>query len=580
MSAAARSGRKRPIGFFAWLMGMRRAVPGFMVPILLFSIIANLLLLVSPFYMIQVYDRILTSGSIDTLIWLTVISVFLLIIYGAAEAGRRRLCALAAVQLDELVGSLMFERFFLDPAEAESVPARLRQAAKVRGFLANQGVLPFFDLPFAPFFLGILFLIHPIVGIIGLLGSLLMIGIALWAEFATSPMHAQANARDAQGFNLALGLSRQRSAIVSMGLADGALARWIGIRNQAHTESLYAGGREVSFASSAKSIRQTLQVLVLGAGGALAVKQQVSPGAIVAGSIILGRALSPIDQIVGGWRNTASVREAFSDLQDMLRMRDNDAAQAMSLPQPDARLDLDRLAISVPTLETVLVRPFAMTLKGGEFAVLMGGIGTGKTSLLQTVVGAWPAHSGMVSLGGRDLHAWSASDRGQYVGYVPQGVELLPGTVAANISRMATEPDPDAVIAAAREAGAHEMILSLSDGYDTLIQPNASHGLSSGQTQLIGLARALYGHPVLLVLDEPTAHLDRESANHLGEVLRARSRVGAIVIASTHDPHFVKASTRVLMIRDGGLVTADTELYLKNQAQQKRPSVASTKPLS
>lgn len=338
------------------------------------------------------------------------------------------------------------------------------------------------------------------------------------------------------------------------------MSRWRSIRKEAQDTALNGGKAEVSFASSAKSVRQMLQILVLGAGGALAVRQQVSPGAIVAGSIILGRALAPIDQIVGGWKNISSIREAWDELGERV-LRVDDARTDMPLSRPDPVFLLDRLAIAPPGNEEALIRPFRLQLQGGTLVTLLGPIGSGKTSLLQTVVGAWRPFSGKVVLGGRDIHAWSSDDRGPFVGYVPQGVELLPGSIAQNIARMG-KAEPEAIILAAQEAGAHDMILSLKDGYDTLIGPSAAVPLSAGQTQLIGYARALFGEPVLLVLDEPTANLDKGSAQHVIASLKAKADRGAIIIVATHDRAVIEQSDTVLAIREGGVVTADAQRYL------------------
>jgi len=554
---------------FAWLRSVGTAIPNYIVPILLFSIVSNLLLLVSPFYMLQVYDRILTSGSIDTLIWLTVISVFLLVIYGAAEVGRRRLSTLAAIDLDDRLSENTFLDFTDRPEAGADLPTNLREMARLRGYFANQAILPFFDLPFAPFFLAVLFVIHPLIGIIGLVGAALMVALAASAEGLTRNAHDDAIRKDSQAFELALGLSRQRSAIVSMGLTKNTLSKWRAIKSDAQDTALSGGKREIGFAASSRSIRQMLQILVLGAGGALAVQQQVSPGAIVAGSIILGRALGPIDQIVGGWRNIASVRQAWAAQIDRILPAPATEPE-IPLPRPEASVLFDRLSVAPPGSEAPLVRPFKLSLEGGTLVTLIGPIGSGKTSLLQTISGAWRPFSGHINLGGRELHAWNSDDRGPYVGYVPQHVELLPGSIAQNIARM-SECDPEQVIEAAQRAGAHEVILRLPEGYNTSVGVPGIASLSSGQRQLIGLSRALFGNPVLLILDEPTANLDLDAGRKTIAALREAADGGAIVIVATHDLGILRVSETVLAIRDGGVVAADTKRYLESLEQASPP---------
>ena len=548
------------IGILRWLGEIVRVLPRYTGPILAFSVVANLLLLVSPFYMLQVYDRILTSGSLDTLIWLTVISIFLLGIYATAEIGRRRLCSLAADAIDERMSQNAFSDFAGDPAAEARLPSTLRRMARIQGYFANQAILPFFDLPFAPFFLAVMFVIHPLIGLIGLIGAGIMLALAVVAEATTRGTHDKASALDSDAFELALGLGGQRSAIVSMGLTGPALAAWQQKKALAKSVALSGGKREISFTSITRSCRQILQILVLGVGGALAVSQQVSPGTIVAGSIILSRALAPIDQIVAGWRAISSVRLAWSELGEGA-FEAAPAEDYTPLPKPDAVLALDKLAVAAPGATAAVLRPFMLTLSGGSLTTLLGPIGSGKTTLLQTIAGAWTPFSGEVRLGGCNLHTWNSDDRGINVGYVPQQVQLLPGTVFQNISRL-SQCDPEEVIDAARRASAHEMILSMPDGYDTLLGVADSSPISAGQRQLVGLARALFGRPTLLVLDEPTANLDWVAGRKVIASLKAEAERGAIVIIATHDIRLVRVSDSLLVIQGGGVITSDPQKYL------------------
>jgi len=274
----------KSIGLISWFVAMHRELPGYMFPILGFSLVSNILLLVSPLYMLQVYDRILTSGSRDTLIWITLISVFLLAIYGAAEAGRRRVCGIAAEQLDEILSERVFSQFDTQPNAGGRLPNDLRVLSRIRGFFQNQTVLPFFDLPFAPFFLLVMFMIHPVIGALGLIGGLILLSVAISAELTNRKTTDEASSHTSRAFVLATGLSRQRSAIVSMGLTSGALRKWRQVKSEARDLNMKAGAREGGFTSLTRAGRQVLQILILGAGGALAISQQISPGAIVAGS--------------------------------------------------------------------------------------------------------------------------------------------------------------------------------------------------------------------------------------------------------------------------------------------------------
>jgi PrtD family type I secretion system ABC transporter len=504
----------------------------------------------------------LTSGSKDTLIWITLISIFLLAIYAAAESGRRRICSIASEELEEKLSERIFTEFDKTHDAGARLANDLRVLSRIRGFFQNQTVLPFFDLPFAPFFLLVMFLIHPIIGFLGLIGGAMLLGVAISAELSTRRTNETASAVSSEAFNLASGLSRQRSAIIAMGLTDNALAKWRHTKEAARDLNLKAGAKETGFSSVTKAGRQMLQILILGAGGALAITQQISPGAIVAGSIILGRALGPIDQIVGSWRGISAARSAWNQIQVAIE-NDEPKANYTPLPRPAAQVKFDRLSIAVPGSREALIRPFGFEANGGQMIAILGSNGCGKSTLLQTIAGAWAPHSGSVILGGRDLHKWASEDRGKYIGYVPQDVELLPGTVGENISRM-TECETEDIIEAAKKAGAHEMILSLPKGYETPVGAAGIGSLSAGQRQLIGLARALFGNPVMVILDEPTANLDPNAVYLAISNLNKVAKSGTIIFTATHDRKLISATQSVMVIREGGVLTANTKQYLQS----------------
>ncbi len=538
---------------------VRQRLRPYMAALAGFSLAANILLLVSPLYMLQVYDRVLSSGSIDTLIWLSVLAVFLLAIYGAAEAGRRRVSALAGKELDSLLMPLAFSRFETDSGQPH-LARDLGAVQRIQTALQSGSLMPFADLPFAPLFLVVLFLIHPVLGAIGLVGAILVFAVAVTAELTTrqAGQFSQGALRNAGDF--ATGLERQRSAMAAMGLVPAAYRRWRATQEAGQGFSLDAAKQDGKFSAISRSTRQVLQIGVLGGGAALALSQEISPGAIVASSIILARTLGPIDQIVGGWRNTIQTWSAWKGLMERLDGADAEP-QYTPLPRPDPDLRLDRLSVAVPGAEAPQIRPFSWSASGGQLIAVTGGNGAGKTTLLQTLAGAWQPGSGTISLGGRNLHDWPGADRGRHVGYVPQDVELLPATVSENIARLG-EADADAIIAAARAAGAHETILALPEGYDTRVGPGGAH-LSAGQRQVIGLARALYGDPVLLLLDEPTANLDAAAAPGLVNALRQAADRGAIILAATHDRRVIERAKTVLLVRNGDVMAAPAEQFLK-----------------
>jgi PrtD family type I secretion system ABC transporter len=532
--------------------------PGATGGLLGFSLAVNLLLLVSPLYMLQVYDRVLTSGSRDALIWLSLIAVFLLLIYAAAEAGRRRLSTLMAGRVESRFASRMFARFAAGDDREPRLPQDAANLSRIQGALQNGTLIPFLDLPFTPLFFFLLFLLHPVLGLVGLAGAFMIGVVALAAEWATRRPGKRAAQTGAQAQMFLAGLSAQRSAIVAMGIGADAQSRWLAQRNEALAAGTETTTRDGTFSALARSVRQVLQVAALGAGAALALAQEISPGTIVAASIIMTRALGPVDQIVGSWRTLVQAQEAWNELRNRLG-RSYDAKPFTALPAPPAHLMLDRLSVSVPGSDAPLVRPFSYEIGGGHGVALVGNNGAGKTTLLQILAGVWAPPAGHVMFGGRDMHRWPSDDRGQHVGYVPQAVELLPGTVAENIARFRKGP-VEAVFEAARRSGAHETILALPDGYDTRLGPGG-YKLSAGQRQLVGLARAFYGHPVLLLLDEPTANLDPGAALRTIAAIRAALDAGAIVVASTHDLRLVHTLDVALVIRRGGVMTIPAREY-------------------
>lgn len=525
-----------------------------------FGFAANVLLLVSPLYMLQIYDRVLNSGSVDTLLWLSVLAVFLLAVYGAAEMGRRRVSALAAQEIEAFFSPKLFQRFEGQLEGRPDLAMNLARLSRVQSFIQNGSLLPYLDLPFTPLFLIVLFLIHPFIGLLGLGGAVLVFGVAFLAEISSRQGSQASQATLGKAGQFASDLERQRSALVSMGLLGRAYQRWQQVRQLGQGLALGASRQDGKFTAISRALRQTLQILVLGGGAALALSQEISPGSIVASSIILARVLGPIDQIVGGWRTGVQTWSGWVALttatQDI-----EDRADYTPLPRPAGDVVLDRTAIGVPGGETPLVQAFNFTAKPGDIIALTGGIGTGKTSFLQTIAGAWPAHSGQISLGGRDIQEWPSEDRGRYIGYIPQDVELLPATIAENIARLSGADDQH-IIAAARAAGAHEMILGLPDGYETPVGPGGVN-LSAGQKQLVGLARALFGTPALLVLDEPSANLDSVSTSNLIKSIKAVSDAGATIFVSTHDRRLIEKSSTVLLLRNGAVLAAPADQYLK-----------------
>lgn len=530
-----------------------------------FSLAINLLLLVSPLYMLQIYDRVLTSGSRETLTVLTLLAMSLLALYAAAEGGRRRVLALAGRRLGDDLGRDVFRGGAHADGGSATLEKSVSDLSRVQGFLITGQVQPLFDVPFVPLFLGATFLIHPLIGTLSLVGALVLLGVAVVTERTSRKALLVANANELAANAFLSGIARQFSAIIGMGMHSRVEDRWQALRVRGVSGTVGAVNRSAFLAAGAKSIRQMLQVAVLGLGAWLALRQQVSAGAIVAGSILMGRALAPIDQAVGLWPHIVSVRSAWQGLTTHLGAAAPHPDAMVALPRPAANLAVEALDVGLATAETPVISNLSLRIMPGAVLGIVGQSGGGKTSLLQTLSGAWPPRGGRVLLDGRSVHAWRAEDRGQHVGYLPQRVDLLPGTIFDNIARFGAA-EPDAVFAAARAAGCHEMILGLADGYDAVIQTEGGTYLSAGQMQLVGLARAVFGQPAIVFLDEPSANLDARSVGAVARLLQSLKRANAAVLVATHDPRVIQSADHVLELGGGRGRASSRADYMQRQS--------------
>lgn len=512
--------------------------------------------------MMQVYDRVMVSGSLDTLFWLSVIAVFLLVIYAAAESGRRRVLSLAGARLEKHLSDRVFEKYETS-GNRRTVEADLGKVRSVVQLYSGNVLSPLFDLPFAPLFVLVLFLVHPLLGSVALVGAGIVLVVALVAEMTTRSPSERASDTRTRAVMLSSAMQRQRPAVIAMGMGAALRTQHDAIRNEAEALALNTAKAEGTYSGITKSFRQILQLAMLGLGAALALSQEISSGTIVAGSIVLARAIGPIDQIVGAWRALTRGREAWRALKAELVNAPIQTRAYTPLPRPLPNLDIDRLSAAPASADKPLIHPFSFRVEAGALIALVGAIGCGKTTLLQTLGGALAPRDGSVSLGSADIHAWSNVDRGRYVGYVPQHAEMFPGTVKENIARFTDAHDRD-VFEALQAAGATDLALSLPKGLDTQIGPGGAN-LSSGQLQLIGLARALLVKPVLLLLDEPTANLDPTTASRLIQNLKAISAQGCIVIAATHDGRLLQTSDAVLSIYQGAVSRLTAADFLSQQ---------------
>lgn len=514
-----------------------------------FSGVANLLQLTVPLYMMLVFDRVLSSRSTDTLAYLTAIALFALLVLAVLEGVRSIVMQRVSSWVELRAAPESFNRG-LD-AQLRGLPYRmeaLRDLAVCRGYLGSGGALALYDVPWVPIYIGVIFLLHPMLGLLALGGALMLFGLTLVSELVTSRLLREAATAAQRTQASTEAMSRNAEVIDSMGMAPAVLSRWReGIANALPAQTS-AGDRAAMILAATKFFRLAVQLGVLGAGAWLVLQQQLTPGGSIAASIIMGRALAPVEQLIGGWRQLVQGRQSYQRLQAFLRlppMRPTTTAP----PAPQGRLAVERVTYGFPGQQSPMIKGIGFHMDPGESLAIIGPSAAGKTTLIRLIIGTLPTTTGAVRLDGADVFLWPREDFGRHVGYLPQAVELFDGTVFQNIARMG-EATAEQVFDAARLAGCHEMILRLPRGYDTEIGEAGQH-LSGGQRQMIGLARALFGSPRLIVLDEPNSNLDGESEALLIQSLARVKEGGATLVLVSHRPGLVQGVDKVLVLRDG-----------------------------
>lgn len=519
----------------------------------LFGVFTNLLLLTGPIYMLQVYDRVLSSHSVETLVALSALVLFLYVIMGLLDHARMRIMARIGARLHAALAPRVFQASLDDPAAREEGSAGLEQLDNLQRALCSPVSMALFDLPWTPLLLAGIWIFHPWLGALALAGGCSLILLLAFNKRAMRAALGEAMVAQERAETLLRQLATQPELMHSMGLRDHVFTRWRGQRARALEAEIAAVDTETGFLATTKALRFILQSAMLGLGALLVLRQELTPGAMIASSILLGRALAPVEQSVGQW---PVVQKAVAAWQGLARLLDAVPPERprTALPAPAAHLVARRLVVCPPASREPLLREVGFTLGPGEALGVIGPSGAGKSTLAKAVAGIWPPAQGALLLGGAPLAQYDRRALGASIGYLPQKVELLEGTVAQNIARLDPVPDEAALVAAARMAGAHDMILSLPEGYDTPLGP-AGMNLSGGQAQRIGLARALYGTPVLLVLDEPNANLDEAGSAALNRAVRAFKGAGGAVLIMAHRPAAIR-ECELLMVLEAGRMRA------------------------
>lgn len=528
-----------------WLLS--RQIRPFIRLAALASLLLNVALLAPAMYMLQVFDRVFASGSIETLVMLSIPVVVMLWLGYVMDCARSRTLAAAGRRIESslapeaLAGELENRAAGL-PRDGDA----LRDVAQLRKLLASPGVVALFDAPWVPLYLLIITLMHPLLGGVAAFGALLLFGLGVLTEYTTRRHTESAISTARLTQRRAEALLRNAESVVAMGMSEAALADWQR-RSDEHLAAQESLARTTArLGALARMSRQGLQATALAFGAWLVIGREASPGIMIAATILLGRALQPVELLIGGWKSMIEARGAWRRLGERApRARD----QRLALPTPRGRLDVERLSYAPANAATPLLRGISFSVLPGESLGLVGASAAGKTTLLRLLIGLRTAQSGKVRLDGADIARWDRAALGRAIGYLPQDVELFAGSVAGNIARL-QQPDPQAVVRAAQRARAHELILRLPEGYDTDIGEGGAR-LSAGQRQRIALARALYGDPRLLVLDEPNANLDEEGDAALAAALTELKADGVTVIVVTHRRNLTSKLDRIAILRNG-----------------------------
>jgi PrtD family type I secretion system ABC transporter len=524
-----------------------------MIGVAVFSGVINILMLSGSLYMLQVYDRVIPSRNIATLLGLSLIVLFAYLVQGYFDAMRARmLCRIATLFDGALQGSIHSALAALPLRGVKPVLMQqpLRDLDQVRGFMSGMGPTAFLDMPWIPLFLVALFLFHPAIGFTALLGTAAIIAMTLLTERISRGAARAAMDMSAQRQVLADVTQRNAEVICALGMTDRLTARWSQANERYLQENIRATDVYANLGSGAKVLRYILQSGMLGIGAYLVVADRASGGIMIASSIMMGRALAPVEIALGSWKQLVAARQGLKRLRDICKATAPPAAPPVLLPRPSRELSVHDLTVTAPGSATAIVSNISFSLKAGAGLALLGASASGKTSLSKALVGIWPAQHGVVRLDGAALDQWRNEDLGRHLGYLPQDVALFDGTVAENICRFDTQADSEAILKAARIAGVHDVILRLPEGYATRIGEGGM-SLSAGQRQRIGLARAVFGDPFLLVLDEPNANLDADGENALTRAIQTLRQNKCIVIVISHRPSALGALDMMMVLYEG-----------------------------
>ncbi|WP_316190456.1 type I secretion system permease/ATPase [Bradyrhizobium sp. SZCCHNS2096] len=532
--------------------GLRQAARR-MAGIGVFSGVINILMLSGSVYMMQVYDRVIPSKNLATLAGLSVMILTAYVIQGYFDALRARMLCRVATMFDAGLQDAIHHALATLPLRGTKpmlMQQPLRDLDQLRAFMSSMGPTAFLDMPWIPIFLIGLFMFHPLIGVTAMIGTAAIISMTVVTERLSRRASKSASETSAARQVLADAMQRNAEVIRALGMMQRFSARWTDVNERYLKENIRSSDVYANLGSAAKVLRFVLQSGMLGIGAALVVSEQASGGVMMASSILMGRALAPVEVALGSWKQLVAARQGILRLRDICKATAKPPAPPVTLPRPCRELAVQELAVTAPGQDRPIVSNISFSIKAGTGLALLGASASGKTSLSKALVGIWPAQHGVVRLDGAALDQWSNEDLGRHVGYLPQDVALFDGTVADNICRFDDDASSDAILHAAQIAGVHEIILRLPEGYSTRIGQGGM-SLSAGQRQRIGLARAVFGDPFLIVLDEPNANLDADGENALSRAIAIMRQKQSIVIVISHRPSALNVLNMAMVLYEG-----------------------------
>jgi ATP-binding cassette subfamily C protein len=543
--------------------------------------LVNLLALTGSFYMLQVYDRVLPSRSIPTLLGLTILMAALFVANGLLDFFRVRVMSRVGVRIDNEVREKVFQALHVLPLKSRTAGDGLqpvRDLDQIRAFFSGLGPTAFFDLPWVPVYLGVVFLLHPLLGLFAFAGAVLLIGMTVVTERRTTAPMQSASRSGSQRLAFGEEMRRNAEVIRALGLERRMQDRWEVLNTRHLTDQLVASDAAGGMGTVSKVLRLFLQSGILGLGAYLVIQGEVSAGTIIAASIIMSRALAPIETAISHWRGFVSARQSYRRLIDLFgSLGLKDAGAMVALPRPVSSLAVQSVSVAPPGEPRPVIQGVSFSLEAGDGLGIIGPSGSGKSTLARALVGVWQPMwpqmrmGGSIRLDGATLDQWAPDDLGRYIGYLPQDVSLFAGTIAENIARFDTAAASEAILAAAKAAGVHDMIVQLPEGYQTVVGEGGV-GLSAGQRQRIALARALYGDPFLVVLDEPNSNLDAAGEAALTQAIQSIRARGGIAIVIAHRPSALAAVDKVLAMTKGQVQAFGPKSEVLRQVLQAAPA--------